>query len=502
VVVLLAAATVPVLRAAPRPGRRPELAALRPSARRLVLEATLVGLALGGVHLIRSRGLTAAGPDAGGFGADPLLAAVPLLLGLAAGVATARLYPYPVRLLAELAGLRRALVPALALRRAGRQPAAGRWLLIVLLVTASVATFSLLVADAIDRAQRLSAWQEVGAPYRVSAPPGLDLGSADVSRAPRVEAAAEAYTDPRATLGEGGGDRPILLHAVDVAALARVNAGSPLAGQLPATLASAPAGAAPAGSAERPLPAVASTGAELRTGERILVTTGGRELALEVVARRDRLGGLPDAAWLAIDLGLLRGAHPEEPYRPTTAYLRAHEDALAALRGWVDAEAPVARLASQAERYAALRDAPLVAAVGYGFAAAVGICALYAALAVVAAAVLDASARARDVASLRTLGVSGGQVRWLSAVEHAPVLVVSLAAGTALGAAVALVCLPVLNFDAFTGGAVPLAIRVDWPRVAVVQGAVLGAAVLALAAAAWLARRADLARALRRADLE
>jgi putative ABC transport system permease protein len=502
-IAVLVGATLPALRAASRSGHGLERAALRPSARRLVLEATLAALAVAGVYLIRTRGFVGAAREGdGGPAADPLLAAVPLLLGLAAAVATARLYPYPVRLLGEMAAAGRGLVPALAMRRVGRHPTPGRWLLLVLLVTASVATFSLLVGDAVERAQRLSGWQEVGAPYRVSVPPGLDLGSADAARAPRVEEVAEAYTERGVTLGERGRDGRVTLHAVDVAALARVTAGTPLAGQLPGVLTALPPGDGEPGSEDRPIPAVVSPSTDLRPGDRVLATTGGRPLTVEVVARRDRIGGLAEDRWLAIDIGLLRSAYPEEPYRPTTAYLRASDDAHAEIADWVNAEASMARLFSRAQRYAALRDAPLVRAVGGGFAVAVPVCALYAMLAVAAAAVLDAAGRARDVASLRTLGLSGGQLRWLTALEHAPAVGVSLAVGTALGVAVALVCLPALDLDTFTGGAVPVAIRLDWPRLVAVQGVVLATAVGAIGLAAWLAGRTELARALRRADLE
>jgi len=51
-------------------------------------------------------------------GAGPLIAAVPALAAIAAGLAAVRLVPLPLRLLGRVAASGRGLVPVLALRRA------------------------------------------------------------------------------------------------------------------------------------------------------------------------------------------------------------------------------------------------------------------------------------------------------------------------------------------------------------------------------------------------
>jgi putative ABC transport system permease protein len=117
------------------------------SPRRLAVEAAVVVSSLVGVYLLRRRGLS----DENGF--DPYLAAVPLLLGLAAGILAVRIYPLPVRFLAAAAGRRRDLVPALALRRVARQPGVTAAPLLVLLLGVSVAVFAAVIAGTLSRAQ-------------------------------------------------------------------------------------------------------------------------------------------------------------------------------------------------------------------------------------------------------------------------------------------------------------------------------------------------------------
>ena len=57
---------------------------------------------------------------------NPLLAAVPVVAGLAAGIVALRLYPLPIRALGWLAARRRDLVPVLGLRTIGRHPRGGQ----------------------------------------------------------------------------------------------------------------------------------------------------------------------------------------------------------------------------------------------------------------------------------------------------------------------------------------------------------------------------------------
>jgi putative ABC transport system permease protein len=144
---LLAAAASPAARSALAARGREEVSVAAVSPRRLAIEAAVVVSSLVGIYLLRRRGLA----DANGF--DPYLAAVPLLLGLAAGIVAVRIYPLPVRFLAAAAARRRDLVPALALRRVARQPGVTAAPLLVLLLGVSVSVFAGGMAATLSRAQ-------------------------------------------------------------------------------------------------------------------------------------------------------------------------------------------------------------------------------------------------------------------------------------------------------------------------------------------------------------
>lgn len=145
--VILAAAASGAARRGLAARGRDEVAAGEVSPRRLAVEGAIVVASLVGVYLLRRRGLA----DQQGF--DPYLAAVPLLLGLAAGIVAVRIYPLPVRFLAAAAGRRRDLVPSLALRRVARQPGVTAAPLLVLLLGVSVSVFAAVMAATLTRAQ-------------------------------------------------------------------------------------------------------------------------------------------------------------------------------------------------------------------------------------------------------------------------------------------------------------------------------------------------------------
>jgi putative ABC transport system permease protein len=137
--VLAAASVGPAKRFGVRGRAEVGVPALSP--RRLALEGLIVVLSLLGAYLLRRRGLSEAGE-----GFDPYLAAVPPLLAVAVGILAVRLYPLAVRLIADIAGRRSDLVPALAFRRVARQPQVAAGPLLVLIIGVSVAVFSAAVA--------------------------------------------------------------------------------------------------------------------------------------------------------------------------------------------------------------------------------------------------------------------------------------------------------------------------------------------------------------------
>ncbi len=151
-----------------------------------------------------------------------MLAAVPALIGLAVGIVTVRLYPYPVRAAGWIAAAGRGMVPALGLRRAERTgdgaPAAHR-------AAADRRDRHLLVRHlvTIDRGQLPSRG-------RTSAPTGhharhrlwpLDFPP----RGPGVAAAAR-MPDDSAVIGGRGGAR-VQMNALDMPRVRRASLPEP-----------------------------------------------------------------------------------------------------------------------------------------------------------------------------------------------------------------------------------------------------------------------------------
>jgi putative ABC transport system permease protein len=114
---------------------------------RLAAEALVVVASFAGAYLLRRRGLSAEG------GFDPFLAAVPVLVGLAAGLLALRLYPLLLHALARAAAPRPDLVPALGLRRLARQPSLGAAPFLVVLLATAVGVFAASIASTITAAQ-------------------------------------------------------------------------------------------------------------------------------------------------------------------------------------------------------------------------------------------------------------------------------------------------------------------------------------------------------------
>ena len=91
---LIVLAVVPTAFAAPRgPGR--DVGVRRTSTRRLLLEGMVVVLAIVGAYVLRDRGIGSVASTGDAPASDPLIAAVPALAGLAAGLILVRLLPIP-----------------------------------------------------------------------------------------------------------------------------------------------------------------------------------------------------------------------------------------------------------------------------------------------------------------------------------------------------------------------------------------------------------------------
>lgn len=517
-ILVLAATTLPIALAPLRRFAREAPQALGASPRRLAFEGLAVGLAIGGIILLRQRGL-AGGSAAGELaGVDPFLAAVPALVGLAVGIVTIRLYPYPIRAAGWVAGGGRGLVPALGLRRAERQVGTGHLPLIVLLLTIAIGTFSSTMLATIDRGQVADSWQSVGAAYRISG--GSLPTNFDVSDVPGVVAVAGAH-ETDASLGIGGSGRiPVI--AIDAADYERVTAGTPAetsfpgsfkqevdpycTGELSAEEVAQLGDDRPdcPGTSAAPIPAIVSRSlarestTPLGVGDTFQLTFAARFATFEVVQLRDELAGQPAGpSFVIVPRDLVLAAIGNRQLPTTTVYVDAPPSSADALRERVTASGSGAALDSQAERVTSLRERPLVEAVSNGFLLAMGIAVAYAALAVVLSLLLSGVARARETAHLRTLGIARRQITALTIIEHGPLVLIAVIAGLLLGVAVAWVVLPGLGLSSFTGADVDPALTVDIGQLAILTGVLVVIVAIGVALAAWVQRRTDPAAAVR-----
>lgn len=122
--------------------------------RRIVIELFAVGMAIGGIVVLRRRGLAPSGEAE----LDPMLAAVPVLLMLAVGVVVMRLHPLLMSGTARLVRRRTDVVPFVALRSAAARPPSAHLPLLVMVLAIGVASFALVTWRSVDAIQWGSVW--------------------------------------------------------------------------------------------------------------------------------------------------------------------------------------------------------------------------------------------------------------------------------------------------------------------------------------------------------
>ena len=498
-ILLLLGSTWPMARRPLGQLERDDPPGLRVPPRRLVLETTIVAIATAGALLLRERGLTV-GVGVATF--NPLLAAAPVLCGLAAGIVALRLYPLPVRALGWLAARRRDLVPVLGLRMIGRHPAAANLALLVLMLTAAFGAFSSVIVSSIDRGQVVASYLTVGADYRIErAAVGALAPSLDPASIDGVEAVAPGIVDASAIFADTDKQRATVhLEAVDPRAYEAVVAGSPADPVWPDALLAEPVGAG-LGTEQNPIPAILSQrlpagSASLAPGGTFRITVLGQAMTFRLVEQRASFPGIAESApfavvpfnWIQAALG--------SPEPPTVMWLRGPADVAGPLAAAIAAVGGSTRIVSRHDVYEALRGAPLVAAIATGYALALVVAAMYLALAIIGTVVLSGARRTQDLAYLRTLGVTARQALALTFVEHAPPVLLALLPGVALGIGVAFLLQPGLGFAAFVGTS-GLPLFIDWAALALMVAALIGVVVAAVTAGTWLSRRARLVDALR-----
>ncbi len=389
-------------------GRR-DVAAVRPSRRRLVAELTLVVSALGAVALLRGRGASA-GP----------VSLAPVLVGAVAALVLVRLYPLPLRRLARPAGRLRGAVAHLSLARAGRTSASAVLPLLALLTALTTAAFGGSVLAGVEDARDRAALLALGADARVEAAGPLPSAlPGRLREVPGVEGLAAVALAQQAKVH---GDRqPVPVAGVDPGAYAglaaRTGLGAFDAGALRRS-----------GKATAPLPALASSEVAERYGTEPFPVRmdDGTTVSVRIALVRDRTPAVPGTEFLVVD----RAGLSAEAARPTVLLLSGTAlDGGALRRATGDAES--VRLRS--EERARYVDSPLQSGAERVYTAAVAAGGGYAVLALLLSFVRAAPERAALLARLRTMGLTRAQGRRLLVLESLPQAFLAAAGGVLTG---------------------------------------------------------------------
>ena len=459
--------------------------AVRLTPRQLVIEGAVVVGAIISAIVLRERGLNAAASGST-LGADPLMVAVPALVGIAAGILALRLYPFITSQVSRLSTFTTGMVFALATRRAARGRSAAA-VLLTLIATASVAGFAVAGWKTLDGAAQAIGWQLVGAPYRVSTDPTQTLPAGfDASAVPGVTAVAPASTRDGVIAAQHA-----LLVGLDAPTYDAITRNTPGNVPIPAEMIEPlPAGA-------DALPAIASTSSELQVGARGVYSLGFDSVTFNVVKVIDAFPlGDPGDRFLIVAQAQLATLTPALGGAPSADFIDAPPSSANALKAAASSQ-PNLQFASQQEAAATLAATPVSQAVSVGLAAAALAAALYAALAVAAAFVLAAADQRAETAYLHVLGLTRGQRLRLIFAEHVPAAVVAAIVGGVLGVLVFGFVRPALGLPAILPETADINLSFDLGQLLALLLAALLIVIPAWALAAFAQREANPAAAVR-----
>ena len=470
-------------------------------ARRVVLEATVLLLAVAGVFALR----TASAPDgsaAGGSGqgtaaqGDARLSAVPVVVALAAVLVLLRLYPPVLHWCSARLRRGRGLLGFVGLARAGRDAPATGMALFVLVLTLGTAVFGGLVSSTVSIGARTgAAWSAGADAVAVQLGNTTPLGSANGS-----DGGIRTVTEQLRTFNliddqNGAGIAGVAVITVDPAALAAADPGSAAVRALSAAL-SAPARTLTDGTVQ--LPALASSDLPARAaGDSLSATVQPyRKPVLHLrfsptgtlsTAERDDpvLGPLtslvPDGTPLLVTTTAVEQRLPQLSSGHTAVLLFGGSADATALHAAADRVlGPLAQVTVRTEKLTALRGDGLTRGIGVLYTASTLLAVLFALLAVALELVLTAPERGRTTSYLRTLGLTGRGAAALHLVQLLPLVPVAALGGVVLGLVEPRILGPALDLRAFTGGPGRPALHSD-PALTVALG--LGVALLVLAAA-------------------
>ncbi len=479
---------VPQRVAAP-PAGRPERRAVgrRPAARRIVVEITLVAVAIGGLVVLRNEGLSS-GNSGLYTSAAPVLVAIPV------AVVLLRCYPALARELARIAGLSRGVVAFVGLARATRTPPGAVLPAFALVLVLAMVAFPDMVSTSVTGSQVAESWQQVGADAIIQAPANEAIPVAlqsQISSVPGVVSTATAEVDA-GTLPAG---TELSVMFVDPAQYAAVVAGAP-GPRFPLAALSGYTGQSGA-----LVPAVATAAAAQQVGTApTSVNVGGTSTITIRLVGQTGVPGVPGAVGVGPGVTVIVPAQASSPIVPNVMLVAGPGLDAARLSADVSRALPGASVTFRATALAALTTAPVPqaaqTALTQGMAAAAG----FGALVLLLSLLLTAWTRDMTLARLATMGLRRSQAQLLQATETLPPVVAAAIGGVACAWLLVPLVGSSLNLAAFAGTG---SAAVVTPAVVPLVGSAAGlmvAALLVLAVQAVITYHRGSARALRISD--
>jgi putative ABC transport system permease protein len=452
---------------------------------RRIAEWAVVGLAAAAVMLI-----LVADPES--RGASPLLVLLPVLLAGAGCVLALHLTPVLLRLVGRTARTARGLVPLLGPARAERDPAVGVAPVLAIVVGTAIAVFSSGFLATVGSGTEAAARAAVGGDLRVSAPYFTEEALDSLNGIDGIAATAPVYADTRAPVEFPRTDTKVTVFVIDAAALREVQQGDPAPFPLPPDFDASGGGA---------VPIVASgTVMELAAGESFDID-GTPVDVVATVAGPSPFGS--QGVWVAVDRS--RAAElVDEVFSPEVVLvsLEPGADPSAVGAELVELLGTAATVTAPGDLIESRSADPGSAALATGLTAAIAAVAVLLALAIALTLVLASGARGRLFALLGALGLPRRHELALVAWELVPVVLVAVPIGALVGMALTPLVAIALDLTVFTGGAVAPAVSFGGPATAGLVLLILVVSLLAIAAAALIARRTATARVLRTIDEE
>jgi putative ABC transport system permease protein len=459
------------------------------SLRRLIIEATLTGAAVGGVVLLRQR----ARP-----GSDLYTELAPVLVALVAALLAMRCYPVVLRLLIKVTRRFPGAAAFVGLARAARAAPRAALPAFALVLALSAVGFGTMMRASVARGEVAASWQNVGADAVVNASASAAAVTPAVMQAIGAVPGAGRVAVAALTSGRTARGVTFEVAAVSPREYAAFIAATPLPA-FPAAKLALPGGTQAA--APVPVLASAAAAAALGTGP-ARVSVGSRVMEVKVA------GVIPALAWVqgavvvlpvaALSGTTLSGATLSRTTAAPNIVLvvGSHLDG-ARLAAVVHRDLPGAFVLLRSSVLAAHTGAPLpnggYRAMAMGSVAAAGLTILV----IVIALVLSARSRAHTLVRLEVMGLAQQQARWLVVAEVLPQIMVAVVGGVASAAMLAPLLAPAFDLSALTGSISPVRVSAQPVPLGIVAGGLVAVAVLTVAVQTAVARRRAAFRFLR-----